>query len=140
MNTAQLKKFCGRFPAASKRLHEHPSNVLAYSVGGKHFAYFKTSEPERWRFSLWVGPEQFVALTDVPGIKPARYMGRYHWITIVDVQRMPAPFLKALVAGSYDKALRSLSRAGRTEILQNTAAAQKSKTALNAAKRVISER
>lgn len=117
MNTAQLKQLCGRFPAASKRLHEHPSNVLVYSVGGKFFAYFKTSEPERWRFSLWVGAEQFIALTDVPGIKPARYMGRYHWITIVDVQRMPAAFLKELVKGSYHKALGALSKAARAKIL-----------------------
>lgn len=116
MNTAQLRKFCGRFPAASERLHEHPSNVLVYSVGGKHFAYFKTSEPERWRFSLWVGAEQFVALTDVPGIKPARYMGRYHWITIVDVQRMPVPFLKELVTGAYHKALGSLSKTRRARL------------------------
>lgn len=120
LNTAQLKQFCGRFPAATRRLHEHPSNVLVYSVGGKNFAYFKTSEPERWRFSLWVGAEQFVALTDVPGIKPARYMGRFHWITIVDVRKMPPKFLKELVEGSYNKALGSLGRAQRAEIAKAT--------------------
>jgi len=29
-------------------------------VGGKKFAYFKTSNPERWRFSVKVTPARFV--------------------------------------------------------------------------------
>jgi len=66
MNVAQLKRFCASFPGAISRLWVPPSNVLAYSVGSKTFAYFKTSEPERWRFSVRVTSEQFVWLTDVP--------------------------------------------------------------------------
>jgi hypothetical protein len=37
-----------------------------YTVGGRKFAYFKTSEPERWRFSTRVAPDRFIELTDVP--------------------------------------------------------------------------
>ena len=117
MNTAQLKRFCGRFRGAVRRLYDPPSNVLMYSVGGKSFAYFKTSEPERWRFSIRVTSEQFVALTDVPGIKPARYRGRYGWITIVNVERMPAAYLKELVTASYERALNSLTKVRRAKIV-----------------------
>lgn len=113
MNTAQLKAFCGRLPGATRRLHEPPRNVLVYSVGDKSFAYFKTSEPEKWRFSIRVSPERFVELTDIPGIKPARWLGRYHWVTIVDVRSVPAAYLAELVRWSYGKALGSLSRARR---------------------------
>lgn len=81
-----------------------------YSVGGKKFAYFKTSHPERWRFSTRVAPDRFVELTDVPGVKPARYRGRYHWITIVNVPSFPAPYLKELVEWSYQRAFASLSK------------------------------
>jgi len=81
-----------------------------YSVGGKHFAYFKTSEPELWRFSTRVASEQFVEMTDIPGVKPARYMGRFHWVTIVNVNQFPAAYLRALVEWSYRKALSSLSK------------------------------
>lgn len=116
MNTTQLKHYCSRFPGAARRLHDHPSNVLVYSVGGKSFAYFKTSQPERWRFSIRVTPDQFVALTDVPGIKPARYLGRFHWITIVDVPSVPAAFLQELIEGSYRKALASLSKKRRASL------------------------
>ncbi|ASU41507.1 hypothetical protein hmeg3_17015 [Herbaspirillum sp. meg3] len=109
MNTSQLKKFCGSLPAATSRLALPPSNVLVYSVGEKNFAWFKTSDPEKWRFSFRVSPDRFIELTDMPGIKPARYMARFHWITIVDVRSMPEDYLKELVRWSYDKALGSLS-------------------------------
>ena len=71
MNVPQLKQFCRRFPSATETLHGPPSNFLVYSVGGRKFAYFKTSLPERWRFSARVAPERFIELTDVPGVKPA---------------------------------------------------------------------
>lgn len=116
MDTTQLKAFCGRLPGTTRLLHEHPTNVLSYRVADRTFAYFKTSEPEQWRFSIRVTPERFVELTDVPGIKPARYMGRYHWVTIVDVRTMPAAYLVELVEWSYDKALRSLGKRRRAAL------------------------
>jgi predicted DNA-binding protein (MmcQ/YjbR family) len=111
MNVLQLKRFCRALAGATETLHCEPSNWLVYSVGGKKFAYFKTSLPERWRFSTRVTPDRFVELTDVAGVKPARYRGRFGWITIVDVSSFPAGYLKELVESSYQRALASLSRA-----------------------------
>lgn len=116
MDTTQLKKFCATFPGAVQTLHGHPSNILTYAVGGKTYAYFKTSEPERWRFSIKVTPERFLELTGVPGIKPARWMGRFRWVTIVDVRGVPADYLRELVEWSYQEALGKLSRKRRAEI------------------------
>ena len=114
MNVPQLKRFCRAFPGATETLHREPSNWLVYSVGGKKFAYFKTSLPERWRFSTRVTPDRFVELTDIAGVKPARYRGRFGWITIVDVSSFPAGYLKELVEWSYQRALTSSSRAKQT--------------------------
>lgn len=111
--TATLQAACRNFPGATETLQGAPSNVLLYAVGGKTFAYFKTSAPEQWRFSLRATPDRFVELTGVPGVKPARYMGRFHWVTIVSVQAFPAEYLEELLAWSYQKALCSLSKARR---------------------------
>ena len=116
MNTRQLKAFCGRFAGATETLYGEPNNILVYSVGGKTFAYFKTSEPERWRFSTKVTPDRFVELTDFPGVKPARYRGRLYWVTIVEVSRFPASYLTELVEWSYQKAFALLSRAKQNAI------------------------
>jgi predicted DNA-binding protein (MmcQ/YjbR family) len=116
MNIRQLKAFCNRLSGARETLYGEPSNILVYSVGGRTFAYFKTSEPERWRFSTKVTPDRFIELTDVPGVKPARYRGRFHWVTIVDVHRFPEAYLVELVEWSYQRAFASLSKAKQMAI------------------------
>lgn len=105
MDVAAVKDRCSRFPGASSKLLGAPSNVLVYYAGGRKFAYFKTSEPEKWRFSIRTTPERFLELTDVPGIKPARYMARFHWVTIVDVSEVPVGYLQELIGWSYTQAI-----------------------------------
>lgn len=111
MNVPQLKALCRRFPGVVETRYEEPYNFLVYTVGSKKFAYFKTSQPERWRFSTRVSSDRFIELTDMPGVKPARYRGRFHWITIVNVSGFPADYLEDLVRCSYERALSSLSKA-----------------------------
>jgi predicted DNA-binding protein (MmcQ/YjbR family) len=116
MNVPQLKQFCRTFPGGTETLYQEPYNFLVYSVGGRTFAYFKTSHPERWRFSTRVTPDRFIELTDVPGVKPARYRGRFHWVTIVNVSGFPAGYLRELVGCSYERAFTSLSKARQVAI------------------------
>jgi predicted DNA-binding protein (MmcQ/YjbR family) len=108
MNVKQLRKFCKKLAGAKERLLAPPSNILVYSLDDKFFAYFKTSDPEMWRFSIKVTPGRFLELTGIPGVKPARYRGRYYWITIVDVENFPAAYLRELVLWSHRHALESL--------------------------------
>ncbi|WP_297802208.1 MmcQ/YjbR family DNA-binding protein [Arenimonas sp. GDDSR-1] len=110
MDVAAVKALCSRYPGATAKTYGPPSNVLVYYVGGRKFAYFKTSEPEQWRFSFRTSPERFLELTDVPGIKPARYLAKFRWVTVVDVGTVPADYLQELIDWSYDKALSGLSR------------------------------
>lgn len=105
MDISAVKEYCSRFPGVSSKLYGPPSNVLVYYAGGKKFAYFKTSEPEQWRFSIHTTPERFLELTDMAGIKPARYMARFHWITIVNVNAIPADYLQELIDWSYTTAV-----------------------------------
>ena len=110
MDVDAVKALCSGYPGAVSKLYGPPSNILVYYVGGRKFAYFKTSDPERWRFSVCTTPERFLELTDVPGVKPARYMARFRWVTIVDVGAFPADYLQELIAWSYSKARSGLSK------------------------------
>lgn len=98
-----------------------PANILVYSLDEKNFAYFKTSTPEKWRFSIKVTPDRFVELTGIPGVKPARYRGRYHWITIVNVKGFPAAYLRELVEWSHRHAFESLRVSRRRALLAQEA-------------------
>ena len=104
MDVTAVKQLCSSYPGASAVLRGPPANVLVYYVSGRQFAYFKTSEPEQWRFSIRTSPERFLELTDIPGIRPARFMARYHWVTIVDVATVPEDYLRELVEWSYERA------------------------------------
>jgi len=110
MDRQQLSDYCKSLPGVEERLLGAPQNVLVYGIGDKQFAYFKTSEPEQWRFSLRVSPDRFLELTNQPGIKPARYMHRFHWVTIVKVASVDESYLQELVRWSYEKAKSSLSK------------------------------
>lgn len=110
---------CSQFPGATSHLYAHPSNILVYSIGDKKFAYFKTSEPEKWRFSIRVTPDRFIELTDVPGIKPARYFARFHWVTIVNTQSLSTDYLNELIDWSYQKARNSLSKFARERLINS---------------------
>lgn len=116
MNIDQVKSHCRSFAGVIEKENGQPSNILSFSVGNKKFAYFKTSEPERWRFSFKVTPERFLELTDQLGIKPARYMYRYYWVTVVNVNTVDSSYIKELINWSYTKALNSLSKKQQTEI------------------------
>ncbi len=116
MNVNRLKKYCRNLSGATEKENGHPSNILAFYVGNKKFAYFKTSEPERWRFSIRVSPQRYLELTDQVGIKPARYMHRFHWITVVNVASMDNTYLKELIDWSYRKAILSLPKKLQQEI------------------------
>lgn len=105
MDVETAKEFCSGYPGACSKLYGPPSNVLVYYVGGKKFAYFKTSEPEQWRFSFRTSVERFLELTDVPGFKPARYLAKFHWVTVVNVASVPDAELRELITASYQQAL-----------------------------------
>ena len=117
MNVKQLQKFCRDLPGTNERLLPDPYNILVSSLDKINFAYFKTSEPERWRFSIKVTPSRFVELTDIPDVKPARYRGRYHWVAIVDVADFPAGYLRELVVWSHRYALEGLSQLRRRALV-----------------------
>ncbi|MDX1757923.1 MAG: MmcQ/YjbR family DNA-binding protein [Marinobacter sp.] len=116
MNIDDVKHLCRSLPGTHEKQNGPPSNILVYKVGSRKFAYFKTSEPEQWRFSVRATPERFLELTDQDGMKPARYMHRFHWVTIVDVESVPEGYLKELIQWSYDKALSGLPKAEQRKL------------------------
>lgn len=113
MNLKDAAEFCLALPAVTEESSGDPYNIHAFKIGSKKFAYYKTSEPEKFRFSIRVTPSRFVELTDQPGIKPARYMHRFHWVTIVSVESVPDTYLKELIEWSYAKAVDGLKKTER---------------------------
>jgi predicted DNA-binding protein (MmcQ/YjbR family) len=97
MNIEQLRKFCLAFPGAAEDVKW--GSDLCFCVGTKMFAVTDADTGEG--LSVKTTPERFAELTERPGIVPARYVARYHWITIEDSQAVTSAELKELIAASY---------------------------------------
>lgn len=75
------------------------------SVGGRMFLV-GGPHPKTWAgCSFKVDDHRFLELTGVPGIMPAPYLARAHWIKLKDARALPLPELKALVTRSYQLVL-----------------------------------
>jgi predicted DNA-binding protein (MmcQ/YjbR family) len=98
MNIEQLRKFCLAFPGATEDIKWGAD--LCFSVAGKMFTVTSADSRETG-MSVKTTPEKFAELTERPGIIPAHYVARYHWITIEDPKAVTSAELKELIRESY---------------------------------------
>ena len=98
MNIEQLRKFCLTFPGTTEDIKW--GNDLCFSVGGKMYTVTAADSSDAG-VSLKTTPEKFAELTERPGIIPAHYVARYHWITIEDPKAVTQSELKDLIRESY---------------------------------------
>jgi predicted DNA-binding protein (MmcQ/YjbR family) len=70
--------FCRRLPQVTEDVKW--GHDLVFSVGGKMFAAFDLNDPRRCSFKTT--PDDFEILTALPGIGPAPYAARFHWVSL----------------------------------------------------------
>jgi predicted DNA-binding protein (MmcQ/YjbR family) len=110
MNIDQLRELCLSFPGAREQVQW--GDDLVFKVGGKMFAVTQL-EPARLWLSLKADPQEFVDLTERPGVIPAPYLARAKWVAIESAQTLPPSEVAALLRRSYDLVSAKLPRAIR---------------------------
>jgi predicted DNA-binding protein (MmcQ/YjbR family) len=98
MNIEQVRKFCMSFPGVTEDVKWGAD--LCFSVGKKMFAVTGVDSNDSG-ISVKCTPEKFAELTERPGIIPAHYVARYHWVTIEDLKAVTSAELKDLLKVSY---------------------------------------
>lgn len=91
---------------------------LVFCVAAKMFCVYCFRGAHLGTISFKVETERFLELTDRPGIRPAPYMARSHWIQLERSDVLAEPELIGLVERSY-----ALVRAGLTKKQQRELAA-----------------
>jgi predicted DNA-binding protein (MmcQ/YjbR family) len=76
-------------------------NDLVFCVAGKMFCVLARDDGERGRLSFKVEPQRFLEFTDRPGVRPAPYMARAHWITLDDPDSLDEGELRPLLRRAY---------------------------------------
>ena len=98
MQLEALRRFCLSFPHAEENLQW--GDELCFKVGGMIFAIVGLdSVPQHLCFKC--APEVFEELLEREGIRPAPYLGRYQWVLLEAIDRLPVPELEALLRQSY---------------------------------------
>lgn len=107
MDVAGLKTVCLALPGATENIQWRQTRV--FKVGGKMFACSGIGAAGRYSFKA--EQSRFLELTDQPGIAPAPYLARAHWIQIdPTLCRLPPGEIKKLVLRSYDLVVSRLAK------------------------------
>lgn len=115
MHDEDLAALCAHWPGVAADIKWEHDRV--YSVGGKMFAVLALDGPGRGRLSVKVDNERFLELTDLPGVHPAPYLARAHWISLSPGHALGADAVEGLLRDSYRLVLRALPKKRQRDIL-----------------------
>jgi predicted DNA-binding protein (MmcQ/YjbR family) len=78
-NIEWARRHCLSLPHVTEHLQW--GSDLVFKVGGKMFAVMPTEPAPVW-LSFKSSPEEFAELVERPGVIPAPYMARAHWVAL----------------------------------------------------------
>ena len=113
MNIDSVRKYCMSMPHATESILWGAD--LVFKVGGKMFAVV-VLEPAKVWLSLKCSPEEFAELVERPGIIPAPYSARYHWIALETKDALTMTELKRLLRRSYELVVQKLPKKTRAAL------------------------
>ena len=100
MDEAGLRALVAAWPGVEAGLKW--DDDLCFTVAVKMFCVLFVGGTHAGRLSFKVEDARFLELTDRPGIIPAPYLARAHWITLVDPGALPPSDTSALVRRAYE--------------------------------------
>jgi predicted DNA-binding protein (MmcQ/YjbR family) len=86
-----LIAFCRDLPGVTEDVKW--GKDLVFSVGGRMFAAFDLTDTRR--FSFKTTADEFEVLIGLPGIRPAPYAARFHWVSVEGDGALTAPAAKS---------------------------------------------
>lgn len=114
MDIESVRKFCLSLPHVTEDV-QWQSDLL-FRIGGKMFAVIGLEPSSDHCMSFKCTPEKFAELTEQPGIVPAPYVARYHWVALERFDALPASELKELLPIAYQLILEKLPRKTRAAL------------------------
>src|SRR5271165_4967373 len=120
MHIDWVRNFCLAMPHATESVQW--GDDLVFKIAGKMFAVL-VLEPAKVWVSFKCTPEEFAQLVERPGIIPAPYSARYHWVALETRDALTTAELKTLLRRSYGLVLEKLPKKARAALVMFLAAA-----------------
>ena len=119
MKLDALRAFCATLPGATRDIKWGADEC--YCVGGKMYAVFFPADGPARSVSFKCEPARFLELTDVPGIVPAPYLARAHWVHVEDARALTDAAARELLTMSHALVFARLTRRERDAITSTQA-------------------
>lgn len=114
MNIDAMRRYCAALPGATVDIKWGADEC--HCVGGRMFAVFGPKNGHGRSVSFKCDPARFLELTDVPGIVPAPYLARAHWVQVQDAKALTDTQARELFARAHELILAKLTRRARDAI------------------------
>ncbi|TWI03417.1 putative DNA-binding protein (MmcQ/YjbR family) [Luteimonas cucumeris] len=106
MKIAAVRRLVSAWPGVSEDVKW--SGVLVFSVGGKMFCAMRVAAAGGLAFR--VEAERFLEYTDRPGVVPAPFLARWHWVSLAVPDALPDAEVRVAIRRSYELVRGRLSR------------------------------
>jgi predicted DNA-binding protein (MmcQ/YjbR family) len=113
-----LRRFCLSLSHTTEKVQWE--DALVFKVGGKMYAVAALEPGEHW-LSLKCSVEEFVELVERPGIFPAPYLARAHWIAVECEDTLPRAELQQLLTRAHALVFAKLPKKTRAALARKTA-------------------
>lgn len=99
MSIDWLRGFCLSLPHTTEQVQWEDS--LVFKVGGKMYAVASLEPRAHW-LSFKASEEDFAELIERPGMIPAPYLARAHWVALESDSNFSRPELQQLLTRAHD--------------------------------------
>jgi predicted DNA-binding protein (MmcQ/YjbR family) len=116
MSIDWVRQFCLSLPHVTEQVQWE--DVLAFKVGGKMFATAPLEATDQW-LAFKCAPEEFAELTERPGIIPAPYLARAHWVSIESENVLRRSEVEALLRRAHELVFAGLPKRRQKELIDS---------------------
>ena len=113
MNVDWVRAHCMALPHTTEEILW--GDDLVFKIGGKMYAA-AVMVPHKIALSFKCTPEAFAELVERPGIIPAPYSARMHWVALEREEALPRAEIKRLIRQSYDLVIAKLAKKTQVEL------------------------
>ena len=115
MNVDWVRAHCMALPHTTEEILW--GDDLVFKIGGKMYAVVVLGESTRKVvMSFKCTPEVFAELVERPGIIPAPYSARSHWVALEREDALPRAEITRLIRNSYDLVVAKLPKKKQAEL------------------------
>ena len=118
MNLEWMRAHCLSLPHTTEEVLW--GDDLVFKIGGKMYAVAVLA-PHKVVLSFKCTPEDFADLVERPGIIPAPYSARSHWVAFEREDALPRGELKQRLTRAYDLILAKLPKKTQAELAKASA-------------------